>query len=299
MVCRSGEHTPAFEAAGVLGRGSFGTIYTAEDLKQPGRQVAMKAVPCRRIEATKEAIAEAELLLRLQHPNVVGCHEWFKEGEEGASNRQLWIVLDLMDGGDLSKLYEQRRQSLAGPLAASFVRRVISSVGSALDYVHSQGVLHRDVKCANVLLSKDLERIVLADFGLACSIEEAQEKTMATAALGTPSYLPPEIICGRPHSRASDAWCLGVCSFKLAALRRPFEARDDVTLTMKIVKMEPNALPKDTTADVAAAVMGLLVKDHEKRLRPVDAYRLTHVSSLARLSRLAQMKKAPYRLSCL
>mmetsp|Transcript_41415 Transcript_41415/g.89797 ORF Transcript_41415/g.89797 Transcript_41415/m.89797 type:complete len:90 (+) Transcript_41415:3-272(+) len=67
---------------------------------------------------------------------------------------------------------------------------------------------------------------------------------------------------------------------------------DDLTLTMKIVKDAPNELPKDTPADVACAVLGLLNKDQQKRLRPAEAYEMTHVSSIARLSRLAQMVKA-------
>ncbi|CAK9043958.1 unnamed protein product [Durusdinium trenchii] len=268
-----------YDVSAVLGRGSFGTIYLGEELPSR-RRVAMKAVHCRRKNAVREAEAEAELLMAWHHPHVVRCHEYFYEGPEGDADRKLWLVLDLMDGGDLNRLYEQRRRALQGPWEASFVRFVISSIGNALDFVHGKGVLHRDVKCANVLLSGNFERICLADFGLACPINAVEDAPQA--ALGTPSYLPPEIICGRPHSPAADAWCLGVVAFKLAALRKPFEARDDLTLTMKI----------DTPADVACAVLGLLHKDQSKRLRPADAYEMTHASSLARLSRLAQMVKA-------
>jgi len=289
LVARSGEVKAAYETSKVLGRGSFGIIYHGEELHSKKR-VAMKAVPCRRKNAVQEAETEAKLLMSWQHPHVLRCHEYFYEGPEGDANRKLWLVLDLMDGGDLNRLYEQRRQALQGPWEASFVRFVISSIGSALDFVHSKGVLHRDVKCANVLLSNDFERICLADFGLACPMDALEDAPQA--ALGTPSYLPPEIICGRPHSPAADAWCLGVVSFKLAALRKPFEARDDLTLTMKIVKDAPNELPKDTPADVACAVLGLLNKDQQKRLRPAEAYEMTHMSSIARLSRLAQMVKA-------
>jgi len=295
MICRRGDDTPVFEVSDIIGRGSFGTIYRAEDLQQPGRRVAMKCVSSKHQHVFDEAVAEAKLLLMMDHPNILRCHEYFGEGQAGVGAQKLWIVLDLMDGGDLLQIYEGRRESLAGPPEAAFVRRVISSVGSALDHVHSKGVVHRDVKCANILLSKD-GRITLADFGLACLMKETSTK-IPTAALGTPAYLAPEIICGRPHSPASDAWSLGVCAFKLAGLRRPFEGRDDLTLTMKIVKAEPSELPQDTAADVTCAVLGLLAKDQEKRLRPVDAYHLTHESAIARLSRLALVAKRRHQFS--
>jgi len=296
MICRSGDAEAAYEASDVIGRGSFGTIYRAEDLLQPGRRVALKAVPCRRKSAAREAQEEASMLLKLRHPYVIRCREWFYDAE-GSATGKLWIVLDLMEGGDLLQLYESRRQALAGPPDASFVRHVIASLSSALDYIHGQGIIHRDVKCANVLLSQDREHLALGDFGLACQVEEASTDPMPIQALGTPSYMPPEIICGRPHSTASDAWCLGVISFKLAALRRPFEARDDVTLSMKIVNSEPGSLPPDTAADVSCATLGLLLKDACKRLRPADAYKLTHEAPIASLSRLAMQEKIPYRLS--
>ena len=90
------------------------------------------------------------------------------------------------------------------------------------------------------------------------------------------------LLCTRSPPQLFYKCFFEVVSFKLAALRRPFEARDDLTLTMKIVKDPPNALPKDTPADVACAVLGLLHKDQQKRLRCVDAYEMTHVSSIAR-----------------
>jgi len=289
LLCRAGEADPAYEASEPLGHGSFGKIYVGEDLRTPGARRALKAVPCKRAEAAKEAAMEASLLAGWQHEHILRCHEWFYDAAQG-ENRSVWLVLDLMDGGDLHSLFEGRRRALAGPFDAAFVRRVISAIGSALSFVHGKGFLHRDVKCANILLSSNSEKIVLADFGLACAIGTAPAADTQEA-LGTPSYLPPEIACGRSHSTAADAWCLGVVSFKVAALRRPFEARDDTTLRMKIVRDEPNKLPKDTPADVAEAVKGLLHKVPEKRLTPAKAYEMTHESLIARLSKQAQETK--------
>jgi len=286
----------------VLGRGSFGTVYLAEDAQQSGRRVALKSVTQKprasgeQCTALDEARCEAKLLHGINHPNILRCHEWFEEKLAKGAGQRLWIVLELMDGGDLELLYKARQQALAPPLEAPFIRRIMSDVGKALEYIHAMGVLHRDVKSANVLLSHNCQRCVLADFGLACRVEDVPPE--ALAALGTPSYLPPEVICGRPHSQASDAWSLGVCTFKAAALQRPFEARDDTTLTMKIVKNEPTELPWSCAADVACAVLGLLTKDLQKRLRPGEAIKLTSESPISRLTCLGtKTAQQPPRLA--
>mmetsp|Transcript_65337 Transcript_65337/g.151585 ORF Transcript_65337/g.151585 Transcript_65337/m.151585 type:complete len:310 (-) Transcript_65337:294-1223(-) len=308
MVCRKGDSHCAYEASDILGQGSFGTVYLAEDTQQPGRQVALKSVTCKERRAAggavswEDVVAEAELLRKMKHPHVLRCYEWFEEGHTSDGGRKVWIVLDYMDGGDLQSLYIRRRKSLAPPMEASLIRRVILSVGGALEYVHGQGIVHRDVKCMNVLLSHDFDKIVLADFGLSCLLKETGSHNPLSedkqAAVGTPSYLPPEVICGQPHSFASDAWSLGVCAFKLAALQRPFEGRDVLALTMRIVKDEPRSLPVGCAADVECAVMGLLQKDQQRRLHLSDAMSWTKDAPIARLSCLAFVQK-PHRLSSL
>lgn len=303
-MCRQGDAAGAYEATAVLGNGSFGSVYLAQDLRQPGRQVALKAVSLRPLAGGAEgpspwaeAAAEAELLQRLDHPHVLRCHEAF---EAGGAVRKLWIVLDYMDGGDLNGFYLARRSGGRAPPEATFVRRIMSAVGSALDYIHGMGLLHRDVKCANVLLSSDLDGIVLADFGLACSIKEAEDAAAQDqhTPVGTPTYIAPEVVCGRPHTPASDAWSLGVCSFKVAALRRPFEARDELELTMKIIKSEPRELPRCCPADVVCAVFGFLMKDGQKRLRVKDALWLIQHAPISRLACMGS-KPPRRRLSCL
>lgn len=304
LVCRGGDATAAcaYEALEVIGHGSFGTVYLAEDASRPGCHLALKMVSCKREAVDPEfspwdqAVAEARLLQKLNHPHIIRCREWFEDHGNDSRGQKLWIVLDHMDGGDLNTLYNTRRRAFAAPPDALFVRRVISSVGGALEYVHGLAILHRDVKCANVLLSQDKGKIVLADFGLACSVKDIVGNEQA--AVGTPSYLSPEVLVGRPHSIASDSWALGVVSFKLAALRRPFEARDSLTLTMKIVKSEPRELPQFCPADIACAVSGFLVKDQQKRLRPAEAMVLTSDSPLSTLSR-TPFRILPRRLSAL
>lgn len=280
-----------YEALDQIGKGSFGIVYLAEDVAQPGRRVALKTVCLRGDASGKECcdwvdtLGEARLLNALEHPHILRCHEWFvDEPSSSSGTKQLWMVLDYLDGGDLHCYYQARRQALAGPPHAKFARRIVAGVGIALDCLHHLGLVHRDVKDANILLSRNLARIVLADFGLCCAQKDAPRARESDSVVGTPSYLSPEVICGHSHSPASDAWSLGVCGFQAAALQRPFEARDDLTLTQKILQSEPPDLPDSCPADLVSAVLGLLAKDVPKRLRPAEAIELTHEAPVARLS---------------
>merc|ERR550525_296211 len=123
----------------------------------------------------------------------------------------------------------------------AFARRMLSAIGSALRFIHSQDVLHRDVKPSNVLLARKsntacdtLERteIKLADFGISKILEAT---ACASTVVGTPPYMSPEIVCGKPYGPASDAWALGACIYELVALRRPFDASNQLALVRQIV----------------------------------------------------------------
>mmetsp|Transcript_55738 Transcript_55738/g.156412 ORF Transcript_55738/g.156412 Transcript_55738/m.156412 type:complete len:334 (+) Transcript_55738:82-1083(+) len=313
MVCRQGEAKGAYECLQVLGQGNFGVVYLGEDVT--ARRVALKSVTLKKGASSQQtsgwdaAVAEGALLHRLRHPHIVHCHECFEEQCANSNVRRLWLVLDLMDGGDMNTFCKSRRQALAAPPDAPFVRRLVSAVGDALAYVHKARVLHRDVKCANILLSHGHARFALADFGLACGVHEdghleelsagcgaAAVAPSAPGAIGTPSYLSPEVLCGKLHSAHSDAWALGVCAFRAATLQKPFEGRDELTLMMKIVNSAPVDLPWSCAADVACAILGLLAKDCRKRLLPKDAIAMTRDAPIARLDSLArQMAALPPR----
>lgn len=259
----------------------------AEDPSQPQQKFALKIVPCDHLEAATAArardaaLAEAELLQRLRHPHVVTCHmvRWDPE------RHVVWIALDYMNGGDLQSVIDGRRNSQEPAPEMTFVRRVLSAVGSALRFIHSQDVLHRDVKPSNVLLTgklsasgssrlSSLEKadIKLADFGISKILEAT---TNANTVVGTPPYMSPEIVCGKPYGPASDAWALGACIYELVMLRRPFEAGNQLALVRQIVEAQPAALAPGTAPDVEKAVRGLLEKDPQRRLSLGDVLLLS------------------------
>lgn len=251
-----------------LGRGSFGTVLLGE---AGVHRVAIKLIPCDHLDvdvATKArsgALAEAELLQNLKHPNIVSCHE----ARWDSTRQVVWLAMDLMDGGDLRVYIDQRRAAGTSAPDFSFVREVIFGIGGALSYVHLQGILHRDVKPSNILLGTSLKLVKLSDFGIAKILEATK---LTSTVIGTPFYLSPEMVRGGSYGAPADAWALGVCLYELLTLRRPFEAGNQLLLARQIVEQEPNPLPS-CPLDVSSAVMGLLCKDPQRRLQVIQAMR--------------------------
>ncbi|CAJ1406803.1 unnamed protein product [Effrenium voratum] len=208
-------------------------------------------------------MAEAQLLQRLQHPNIVTCHDVRFD----SARRCVWLALEFMDGGDLGNKIKGRRMNGQSPFDGFFLQRVLSAVGSALNYIHSQGVLHRDVKPPNILADRKMKKVKLADFGISKILEASGH---AGTVLGTPAYMSPELVSGKPYGSAADAWALGACLYELAALQRPFDASNQLALVWQIVQHEPPPLPPDTPADLSSIIRGLLHKDPLQRLRLED-----------------------------
>ncbi|CAE8629642.1 unnamed protein product [Polarella glacialis] len=282
-----------YEVLRLLGRGACGEVFMVQGSSRT--VFAMKVVPCdvggggdeddpnsKRVAAAnaarEAALAEARLLQNLRHPHIVSCMEVSFDAERGAVR----LVLEYMDGGDLHGFIEQQRE-VGHCFEAHFPRSVLAAVGGALAYVHSAGVLHRDVKPANVLISRRSRRIKLADFGIAKLVEANTLK--AQTLVGTPHYFSPELVSGEEYGPASDCWALGACLYEVVALRRPFDASNQLALVRKICDESPAALPAGTAEDVAAAVDGLLLKDPLRRI--------TLVKALAVSSAVAALVVAP------
>jgi len=202
---------------------------------------------------------EASMLKKLVHPHIVRCEDTVWDDEL----RVVWLALELMSGGSLRNLIDCRR-SVGSPFDAPFIRTVLAEIGAALDYIHSQGVMHRDVKPANVLLTLTAPPVLkLADFGIARLMETSG---LAKTIVGTQHYFSPELAAGEPYGFASDCWALGVTLFELAALQKPFTATNAFALACRICNEPPADLPASTGQDIAEVVSGFLQKDPEQRL---------------------------------
>ncbi|MET7678834.1 serine/threonine-protein kinase, partial [Streptomyces seoulensis] len=219
-----------------LGEGGMGTVWRAHD-EVLQREVAVKEVrapaglPAGDVERMYARLErEAWAAARVAHPNVVTVYDVAMEGGRP------WIVMELVRGRSLADVLET-----TGPLSVTETARVGAEVLDALRAAHDVGVLHRDVKSANVLLSDD-GRVVLTDFGIA-SVEGSSALTMAGEVIGSPEFLSPERALGRTPGPESDLWSLGVLLYAAVEGGSPFR-HDTPLATLRAVVDEPLPPPR-------------------------------------------------------
>ncbi|MFE7171551.1 serine/threonine-protein kinase [Streptomyces sp. NPDC057616] len=234
----------------------MGRVWRAAD-EMLDRPVAVKEMRIDGLDAEdtrtrrERTLREARATARIDHPNVVRVYDVVDEGE------RLWIVMELVGGRSLERLVAQD-----GPLSPAAAARIGLGLVGALRQVHARGVLHRDIKPGNVLVEDGAERIVLTDFGIA-AIQDAKALTMVGMLVGSPDYMAPERISGRPQGPPSDVWSLGATLCAALGGRSPF-SRDTTLATLHAVLYEEPKLPSAAgpLRDVLAA---LLEKDPSVR----------------------------------
>ncbi|MET9954719.1 protein kinase [Streptomyces sp. NPDC006339] len=241
----------------VLGEGGMGTVWRARD-ELLGREVAVKEVraPAGLPTEDRERLfarleREARSAARIAHRNVVTVYD------VALDDGRPWIVMELVRGLTLAETLEAE-----GPLPPRRAAHVGAEVLAALRAAHAAGVLHRDVKPANVLLSND-GRVVLTDFGIA-AVAGTSPLTMTGELIGSPEYLAPERALGRTPGPAADLWSLGVLLYAAVEGVSPFR-RETALDTLRTVVDEEPAPPAHAGA-LAPVIEGLLRKDPEQRL---------------------------------
>lgn len=211
-----------------IGRGSVGIVYRAEDTSLQ-RPVAIKLFPTR-IRATDRAedysrfINEARSSASLDHENIVRIYEI------GQDDDWLFIAMELVSGMDLESMITS-----AGPIDARRACLIGAEVAQALAYAHQMGVIHRDIKPGNLILSRT-GQCKITDFGLARRLDSSDEFTDPSRAVGTPHYIAPEVACGKPATPASDVYGLGATLWHLLAGRPVFQAPHTRGLIMKHIR---------------------------------------------------------------
>ncbi len=243
-----------YELLGVLGEGSFGRVYRGRDLRL-GRLVAVKVI--KPWWAEDDAWAErfqreAQLLARVSDPGVVRIYD-FGEAEEGP-----YYVTELVEGESLADRVSR------GPLAPEDARAIAQQLCAALAGAHREGVLHCDVKPANVLLGED-GRVRVGDFGVARLAEGTSQAPAATVA-GTPLYMSPEQARGLPTTAATDVYSAGVVLYEMLAGRPPFRHGSVVELGLRHLQDPPPPLPASVPAPLRAVVEKAMAK------APLDRY---------------------------
>ncbi|GGX10597.1 hypothetical protein GCM10010297_35230 [Streptomyces malachitofuscus] len=214
----------------------MGRVWRAAD-EILDRQVAVKEMRMAGLDAEdsgtrrERSLREARATARIDHPNVVRVYDVVDEGE------RLWIVMELVHGRSLERIIAED-----GPLGPRGAADIGLGLLEALRQVHARGVLHRDIKPGNVLVEEgQRRRMVLTDFGIA-AIQDAKALTVVGMLVGSPDYMAPERVSGRPQGPPSDLWSLGATLCAALAGHSPF-ARATTLATLHAVLYEPPEIP--------------------------------------------------------
>ena len=285
-----------YEVTAKLGEGGMGAVYRAKDhnlsadvvIKLPHRSMVTDAEFSRRFRD------EVRSLVRLSHPHIV------KVTDVGDWTGVPFAVLQFLPGGSL----EDRQSAWRGPAALAALGSWLGPVGGALDYVHSQGMVHRDVKPGNILFDSQ-GHAFLGDFGvvkvLAAAVDGRSAQTAMTGTgmvLGTPHYMAPELIMGDPFDGRVDQYALAVTAYELLCGRRPFE-HDVVTRVLMMQTRDtppsPAALCPGMSARLEEVLLRSLAKDPKDRYASCAAFAAAVVEATGS-GRGAQAGRA--RLKC-
>lgn len=253
-----------YEVGAVIGRGGMGDVHHGRDLRL-GREVAIKflradlaAQPLVRTRFEDEARAAA----RLSHPSVVIVFD------SGEAEGRPYLVMECLPGRTLAD------ELVEGPISEERAMSVAADMLGALEAAHRLGIIHRDVKPGNILWTSD-GRAKLADFGIAKSAE-ALDHTMTGQIIGTPAYLAPERLEGRPATPESDLYSLGVVLYEALIGVKPFQSDTPIGMAYAI-HAGPAPLVQELRPDVdprlAATIDGALVKEPEQRFRSAQEMR--------------------------
>jgi len=288
----SGRTLAQFDVLGLLGVGGFGEVYRARDTKLD-REVALKLLPQavavdmeRRERFRREAIAASAL----NHPNICTVHDLVE------ANGQFLIVMELVEGKTLHAVLAN------GPLTVAEVLPIAIQIADALGEAHRAGILHRDVKCGNVALSKRGDVKVL-DFGLAKLLGPGdpdvagglEEPAADRASPGTPGYMSPEQLLARPLDARSDLFSLGVVLYRMVTGRLPFGGTSRVGLADATLQDEPREIIDGNVPGKLKEIIGkLLQKDPGKRYANAEDVHaeLKELQAVLARTRLARLPRS-------
>ncbi|HET6709307.1 serine/threonine-protein kinase [Amycolatopsis sp.] len=239
--------------------GGMGEVWQASDTRLD-RTVAVKILKTE-LSGDAEFLhrfrTEARMTASLNHPGIAAVHDYGETILDGDLSIA-YLVMELVDGDPLAGLLAKH-----GRLSAEFTLDMLEQAGNALQAAHSHGLVHRDVKPGNILVTS-AGQVKITDFGVA-KAADAAPVTRSGMVMGTAHYIAPEQALGQPAEPASDVYSLAVCGYECLAGHRPFLSENAVTVAMMHIRDMPPPLPPDVPPAARAVIEATLVKDPRQR----------------------------------
>src|SRR4051794_4247183 len=263
MTLKNGTHLGRYEICSQIGAGGMGEVYLAED-EQLGRRVALKVLPSEvatNEDRMRRFVQEAKTAAGLNHPNIAHIYEI------GESDGIHFIAMEYVPGTSLAEKIGGR------PLAVAEIVQIGMQIADALDEAHKAGIIHRDIKSANVVFDSR-GRVKVLDFGLAkiaqgfASEAPTAIKTQSGMVLSTVSYMSPEQALGRETDARTDTWSLGVILYEMATGKLPFDSESVTETIDKITHQHPEAIARlnyDIPPELEIVIKKALRKDKDER----------------------------------
>jgi serine/threonine protein kinase len=252
-----------YQITRLLGRGGMAVVFLAQDLTLE-RQVAIKVLPPDMSHDTKlipRFQQEAKTAAKLDHPNIIPIYR--VESEGGLD----YFVMKYVTGHSLDQLLEQ------GPLPIEQARRVLREAALALGHAHKRGIVHRDVKPANIMLEAD-GRVILTDFGISKALEGASALTGTGTIIGTPHYMAPEQAKGHEVDGRADQYALAIVGHQILTGKQPFDGSSHSILYKHVFEPPPRIFEArpDAPADLCAALDRALNKEPDQRFANMEEF---------------------------
>ena len=254
-----------YEVGRLLGKGGMGAVFLAQDLTLE-REVAIKVLPpdfSTDPQVIKRFQQEAKTAAKLDHPNIIPIYR--VESDDGLN----YFVMKYISGTSLEDLLDSKE-----PITDDYIQRILWEAACALGHAHSRGVVHRDVKPANIMFDHD-GRVMLTDFGISKALQSAGGLTGTGMIIGTPHYMAPEQAKGQPVDGRADQYSLGVVGYRLLAGALPFSGDSVHTILYKHIFEEAprlSGLRQTAPKDLTDAIQRALSKEPAQRFSTMEEF---------------------------